>query len=38
MTKPDRNATEDAFLTGVRVLEIANEMGEYCGKVLRAGC
>lgn len=24
----------DGFLTGVRVLEVANELGEYCGKLL----
>ena len=28
------SALEKSFLTGIRVLELANELGEYCGKVL----
>jgi crotonobetainyl-CoA:carnitine CoA-transferase CaiB-like acyl-CoA transferase len=30
----DRGGSEGSFLRGVRVLEIADELGEYCGKVL----
>lgn len=29
-----RNTEADAFLAGIRVIEIADELGEYCGKVL----
>jgi len=32
--KSDESASRGSFLTGVRVLELADELGEYCGKVL----
>jgi crotonobetainyl-CoA:carnitine CoA-transferase CaiB-like acyl-CoA transferase len=31
---PQRTDSGDVFLPGIRVLEIADELGEYCGKVL----
>jgi len=30
----EKEASPGSFLTGVRVLELADELGEYCGKVL----
>ena len=32
--KPEAQADAGGFLAGVRVLELADELGEYCGKVL----
>src|SRR6202012_4187312 len=30
----DRAPSDGSFLTGIRVLELADELGEYCGKLL----
>src|SRR5579864_7144319 len=30
----DRSQPSDAFLAGIRVLEVADELGEYAGKIL----
>jgi hypothetical protein len=33
----DRDGSPGSFLQGVKVTEIADELGEYCGKVLAGG-
>src|SRR5580700_4755275 len=34
LTEPAEREAGDGFLIGIRVIEVADELGEYCGKLL----